>query len=170
MKEPTIRHMLRCRWNTLKARAAEGNIPLYWRSFDEFLEWARPRFVLGQCIDRIDRGQGFTPENCRFVARSDMTKRNLDLAATRFRQDIARRIRDARPGKLSKAGRPATAVRCVELDKAFPSIASAARATGLTNGALWRRLRAGAGRPGFIGSTCNERILNTPEARARMMQ
>lgn len=146
---PTIRHMLRCRWNTLQARAAEGNIPLYWRSFDEFLEWAAPRFVLGQCIDRIDRGAGFTPENCRFVLRSEMTKRNLDLAATRFRSEIARRIKEARAPKLAKAGRPATAVRCVELDKTFPSIASAARATGLTNGALWAAAQGRCRAAGF---------------------
>lgn len=137
--EAAIRHMLRVRWNNLRSRAEEARTAVGWPDFDAFLTWARPRFVLGQCIQRIDPSGPFTPENCHFVQRSVQTTAMLDAMAARNRARSIERIMEEplRPTPARVAGRIPKPVRCIELGRVFPSIAEAARIAGVTTPTMW---------------------------------
>lgn len=137
--EAAIRHMLRVRWNTLRSRAEEARAFVEWPDFEAFLAWARPRFVLGQCIQRIDPKQGFTAANCHFVARSAQMSSTLDMLAARNRARSAERILSSplRPTPARVAGRVPKPVRCVDLGRVFPSITEAARIAGVAAPTMW---------------------------------
>lgn len=82
-------------WTDIKSRTSDPNHPAYsrysqlsvsgWNSFSEFSDWAKSNgYRYGLDIDRIDNSKGYSPENCRFVTRSENNrnrKSNRLLAA-----------------------------------------------------------------------------------------
>lgn len=42
-----------------------------WGNFENFYKWAKDKWVKGLEIDRIDNNNGYSPDNCRFVTRSE---------------------------------------------------------------------------------------------------
>lgn len=71
-------------WRTMVRRCTNVNAPDYsyyggrgitvcddWRSFELFVEWAKSHgYSEDLQLDRIDNSKGYSPENCRFVTRS----------------------------------------------------------------------------------------------------
>jgi hypothetical protein len=136
--EARLRALIRFRWYTLLGRS---DVVPAWRDFDTFFAWAKPRFLHGHCLARIDPELPFGPDNCRFVERGEITTRSLNAAAARARARSRDRILNAVPAEPAGRGL-ARPVRCIELDRTFPSLTSAAEAAGVQINAITVALRA----------------------------
>ena len=134
-----LRALLRFRWYTLLGRS---DVVPPWRNFDAFYAWAKPLFRHGHCLARIDPALPFGPDNCRFVERGEITTRTLNAAAARARARSRDRILTAIPAEPAGRGLAPRPVRCIELDRVFPSLTSAAAAAGVQVNAITVALRA----------------------------
>jgi hypothetical protein len=135
-----VRHLLQMRWNTLLGRSEV--VPPWRDCFGTFYTWAKPLFRHGHCLDRIDPELPYGPDNCRFVERGEIVTRTLNAAAARARARSRDRILTAIPREPAGRGLAPRPVRCVELDRVFPSLTSAAEAAGVQVNAITVALRA----------------------------
>ena len=135
-----LRALLRFRWYTLLGRS--DVVPPWRDCFGTFYTWAKPLFQHGHCLARIDPELPYGPDNCRFVERGEITTRSLNAAAARARARYRDRILNAIPAEPAGRGLAPRPVRCVELDRVFPSLTSAAEAAGVQVNAITVALRA----------------------------
>ena len=88
-------------WAAMKQRCRNPNNKRYadyggrgidlcdrWMDYPEFAEWARQNgYKAGVDIDRRDNGRGYSPENCRFVTRTQNCRNKRDNVFLEFRGD-----------------------------------------------------------------------------------
>ena len=151
-EEAAIRVNLRVRWSLIRFRAARAGVPVCpeWSTFTPFFAWARPKYTgTGQCIVLRDPALGYHPDNCVFVERGVVNRRNHDRIAEANQDRMRSRLLAYTPTGGPTRGCPRKPIRCVETGTHFPSIAEAAEVLGVTRSTLIQALRTGGRAVGF---------------------
>lgn len=138
-KNPT-HHTLINRWGAMHQRCTDASHPTFyryggrgitvceeWADKWAFVDWAEQAgFAPGLELDRIDNDKGYSPENCRWVTKSENIRNRVP---TKRRSQTSREnLRKANPEITRKrtVETQSVPVRCVETRVVFPSIRVAA--------------------------------------------
>lgn len=104
-----------------------------WDSFLSFHSWASGNsYGETLTLDRMDPEKGYSPENCRWITRSENSARARNT-------DKKKRVTGAR-GKAAGMCR-ALPVVCLTTGQRFESIIAAARSVKVNSGSMWYHVR-----------------------------
>ena len=87
-------------WQAMKARCLYEKHPRYkyyggkgikicddWMDYQQFKAWALTHgYADNLCIDRVDSDKGYEPENCRFITKSENSRRVVRKSNETYKQ------------------------------------------------------------------------------------
>ena len=66
-------------WKSMKRKNKEHGIDISWESYEDFRLWAdgATYYEVGMKLFRTNRDMGYSPENCKWVKRIDISRASL---------------------------------------------------------------------------------------------